>query len=170
MFIDHSALKYLVNKPVLVGRICRWLLLFLEFDLEVIVKLGKLNGGPDHLSRVTNGEEPTNLEDNFLDAQLFSVHIVDDYFAEIIQYLSTGTAPQEYTTAQKKTLVVRIADYQLITGHLYKMGTDSILQRYVLEHEQPRILVEAHKGLAGGHYAGKTIAQNYGGQRFTETR
>jgi hypothetical protein len=27
-FIDHSTLKYLVNKPVLEGRICRWLLLF----------------------------------------------------------------------------------------------------------------------------------------------
>jgi hypothetical protein len=28
MFIDHSLLKCLVNKPVLGGRICRWLLLF----------------------------------------------------------------------------------------------------------------------------------------------
>ena len=28
MFTDHSMLKYLVNKPVLGGRICRWLLLF----------------------------------------------------------------------------------------------------------------------------------------------
>jgi hypothetical protein len=28
MFTDHSALKYLVNKPVLGGRICQWLLLF----------------------------------------------------------------------------------------------------------------------------------------------
>jgi hypothetical protein len=73
MFTDHSTLKYLVNKPVLGGRIYQWLLLFQEFDFEVIVKLGKLNAGPDHLSRVTNGEEPTNLEDNFLDAQLFSV-------------------------------------------------------------------------------------------------
>jgi hypothetical protein len=93
MFTDHSTLKYLVNKPVLGGRICRWLLLFQEFDFEVIVKPGKLNAGPDHLSRVTNGEEPTNLEDNFSDAQLFSVQIVDEYFADIIQYLSTGTMP-----------------------------------------------------------------------------
>jgi hypothetical protein len=84
MFTDHSALKYLVNKPVLGGIICRWLLLFQEFDNEVIVKLGKLNAGPDHLSRVTNGEEPMNLEDNFLDAQLFSVHIFDEYFTDII--------------------------------------------------------------------------------------
>jgi hypothetical protein len=98
-------------------------ILFQEFDFEVIVKPGKLNAGPDHLSRVTNGEEPMNLEDNFLDAQLFLVQIVDDYFAEIIQYLSTGTTPQEYTTTQKKNLVVRAADYQLIAGHLYKMGS-----------------------------------------------
>jgi hypothetical protein len=94
---------------------------------KVIVKPGKLNAGLDHLSRVTNGEEPMNLKDNFLDAHLFSIHIVDDYFAEIIQYLSTGTAPQDYTTTQKKNLVVRAADYQLIGGHLYKMGADSIL-------------------------------------------
>jgi hypothetical protein len=73
MFIDHSTLKYLVNKPVLAMIICRWLLLFQESDFEVIIKPGKLNAGPDRLSRVTNGEEPMNLEDNFLDAQLFSV-------------------------------------------------------------------------------------------------
>jgi hypothetical protein len=73
MFTDHVALKYLVNKTVLGGWICRWLLLFQEFYFEVIVKPGKLNVGPDHLSRVTNGEEPTNLEYNFLDVKLFLV-------------------------------------------------------------------------------------------------
>jgi hypothetical protein len=43
MFTYHSSLKYLVNKPVLGRRICRWLLLFQEFDFEVIFKPGKLN-------------------------------------------------------------------------------------------------------------------------------
>ena len=60
---------------------------------------------------------------------------------------------------QRKNLVVRAADYQLIAGHLYKMGVDNILQRYVLEHERPRILEEAHEGVAGGHYIGKDIMQ-----------
>jgi hypothetical protein len=78
MFTDHFDLKYLVNKLVLGGMIYRWLLLFQEFDSEVIFKLGKLNAGPDHLSRVTNGEEPTNLEDNFPDAQLFSIHVANE--------------------------------------------------------------------------------------------
>ena len=63
MYTDHSVLKYLVNKPVLGGHICRWLLLFQEYDFEVIVKLGCLNVDPDHLSRIEKGEEPTNLEE-----------------------------------------------------------------------------------------------------------
>jgi hypothetical protein len=158
MFTDHSSLKYLVNKLVLGGIICRWLLLFQEFDFEIIVKLGKLNAGPDHLSRVTNGKEPMNLEGNLSDAQLFSVHIVDEYFSDIIQYLSIGTAPHEYNTAQKKNLVVRVAYYQLIVGNLYKMGVYNILLRYVLEQERPRVLAESHDRIVGGHYAGKAIA------------
>jgi hypothetical protein len=39
-----------------------------KFDFEVIVKPRKLNARSDHLSRITNGEEPTNLDDNFPDA------------------------------------------------------------------------------------------------------
>ena len=50
MYIDHSTLKYLVNYPVLRGHICRWLLLFQEYDFEVVVKPGRLNAGLDHLS------------------------------------------------------------------------------------------------------------------------
>ena len=86
------------------------------------MKPRKLNTRPDHLSRVTNGEDPTNLEDTFLDTHLFSVHITDDYFADIIEYLSIGTVPQEFNTMKRKNLVVRESDYELIVGKLYKMG------------------------------------------------
>jgi hypothetical protein len=36
------------------------------------------------------------------------------------------------------------------------MGAYSILRRCVIEHEMPMILVEAHKGIEGGNYAGKS--------------
>ena len=73
MFIDHSALKYLVNKPMLGGRICRWLILFQEYDFEIIVKPGRLNLGLDHLSRLESGEDPTSLDEGLPDAHLFSI-------------------------------------------------------------------------------------------------
>ena len=102
MFTDHSALKYLVNKPVLGRRIYRWLLLFQEYDFETIVKPGRLNVGPDHLSRIDSREEPSNLDDNLPDAPLFSIQIADNYYADIIQFLTTGVAPDEFTKKQKR--------------------------------------------------------------------
>jgi hypothetical protein len=63
MFTYHSALKYLVNTLVLGGIICIWLLLFQEYDFEIVVNTGRMNKGLDHLSRLEHGEEMTNLED-----------------------------------------------------------------------------------------------------------
>ena len=78
MYTDYSTLKYLVNKPVLGRKIYQWILLFHEFDFEVIVKWGHLNLGPDHLARIKSGEEPTSLEDNLPDLQLFVITMFDD--------------------------------------------------------------------------------------------
>ena len=136
MFTDHSTLKYLVNKPVLGGRICRWLLLFQEYDFEIIVKPGRLNAGPDHLSWIDSGEEPSNLEDNLPYAQLFSIQIADDYYADIIHFLTTGLAPDEFTKQQKRQLVVKAVDFTLIAGHLYNLGLDEFLRRCVMPHEK----------------------------------
>ena len=117
-FTDHSALKYLVNKPVLEGRICRWLLLFQEFTFEVIFEPDRLNVGPDHLSRLETGENEGSLDDQLPDVDLFRVEAVPDYLADIATYLTTGQCPQDYTPLQKFHLVVRAANYQLIAGQL----------------------------------------------------
>ena len=59
MFSDHSSLRYLVNKPVLAGDgICRWLLLFQEYEFEIIVNIGRMNAWNDHLMRLEARENP----------------------------------------------------------------------------------------------------------------
>lgn len=73
MFTDHSALKHLVNKSNLGRKICQWLLLFQEYDLEVIVNPGILNFECDHLSRIETGEEAINIKVNMPDAQLLTI-------------------------------------------------------------------------------------------------
>ena len=70
------------------------------------------------MSRIESGEEPTNLEDNLPDAQLFEVIVVDKKFEAITHLLSTGYAPKRFTTMQKKHLVIKAVDYMLIEGHL----------------------------------------------------
>lgn len=73
MYIYHSMLKYLVKKLVFGGTIYRWLLLFQEYDFEVIVKPIHLNARPDNLSRIKMGNERTNLEEGLLDKLLVVV-------------------------------------------------------------------------------------------------
>jgi hypothetical protein len=119
-----------------------------------------MNKGPDHLSRLEHGEEPTSLEDTLPDAHFLAIMNVDDHFTEIVQFLSTGMSPREYTIIQKKQLVVRAADFSLIAKQIYNMGLDEILRRCVMEAEIPLILEEAHEGITGGHYTGKETAQN----------
>jgi hypothetical protein len=140
MFTDHSTLKYLVNKPVLGGRICRWILLFQEYDFEIVFKPGRMKKGLDHLSWLEHGEEPTSLEDTLSDAQLLAIRKIDDHFTEIVQFLSTRMTPSEYTITKKKQLVVHAAVFSLIAGQLYKMRPNEILRRCVMEAERPLIL------------------------------
>ena len=105
-----------------------------------------------------SSEEPMILEDNLPDAQLFVVHMMEDQnheFNAIIHFLSTWNAPKGMETNQKKHLVVRAIDYTLITGHLYKLGTDEVLRRCVFDYERPWVMSEAHVGFAGGNYARK---------------
>ena len=43
LYIDHSAIKYLANKPITNGRVTHWLLLLQEFDITIRDQLGKEN-------------------------------------------------------------------------------------------------------------------------------
>jgi hypothetical protein len=53
------------------------------------VKLEKLNAGLDHLLCILSGEDASNLDDILPDLKLFVVKMVDDYFLEIMYFLST---------------------------------------------------------------------------------
>ena len=69
--------------------------------------------------------------------------------------MNTGYTPEDYTTWQKKQLVVKVADYTLIAGQLYRLVRDEILHRCIFNHERKWVMDEAHVGVSGGHYARK---------------
>jgi hypothetical protein len=51
---------------------------------EIVVNPGRMNKGPDHLSRLEHGEEPTSLEDTLPNAHLLAIKKVDDHFVDIV--------------------------------------------------------------------------------------
>ena len=106
---------------------------------------------------MNSGEDTENLDDNFPDAHLLVVNRW--LFHRNCVFFSIGTTPLEYIDTQKKQLVVKAVDYQLIAGSLYKLCADWILRRCVLSHEIPIILDKYHEGVVGGHYIGKATTR-----------
>lgn len=137
-YTDHQALKYLVCKLVHLGRVCRWLLLFQEFEFEVIIRPRKNNVGPDCLSRVEIGEEATGIE------------ATPKELAKIVQFLQEGKALESLPEKNKKVLAMKVAPFTLKNGYVYKLVPYDILRRCVLEHERGSIIEEAHVGYEGG--------------------
>nr|GEX40758.1 reverse transcriptase domain-containing protein [Tanacetum cinerariifolium] len=69
VYIDHSALKYLLNKQDAKPRLLRWVLLLQEFDITILDKKGSENLAADHLSRLENPHqdvlENKDINENF---------------------------------------------------------------------------------------------------------
>jgi hypothetical protein len=89
---DHSAIKYLMNKPITNARVTRWLLLLQEFDITIVDRPGKENVVADFLSRLTvNDDNP--VDDSFPDEYLFAVSAHSPWYADIANYLVAGKLP-----------------------------------------------------------------------------
>jgi hypothetical protein len=157
--VDHDALKYMVNKPQLSGRIARWVLLLQEFEFTVEVRPGKKHGNADHLSRLTEAEGTESVNDALPDAQLFSVDVITNQYKDIIQYLTSQEFPPEFSTSRKRNLIEQCAPFTMLGSVLYKLGKDGVLRRCIFESEVENILQGCHADVCGGHFAGDSTAR-----------
>ena len=97
---DHAVIKYLMAKKEAKPRLIRWVLLLQEFDLEIKDKKGSDNVIADHLYRLerpTEEEKENELEENFLDDQLFQLSVQVPWYADIVNYLACGIMPPEFS-------------------------------------------------------------------------
>ena len=74
------------------------LFLFKEFNFEIVVKPRRLNASPYHILRLETGEDPISLDDNIPSARFFAVKMVDNYYANIVYFLATGSASEGFST------------------------------------------------------------------------
>jgi hypothetical protein len=74
VYIDHAAIMYLLAKKEAKPRLIRWILLLLEFDVEIRDKKGVENIVTDHLSRMNRGQDDKEpIEDKMRDDHLYRV-------------------------------------------------------------------------------------------------
>eukprot|EP00253_Pinus_taeda_P017990 PITA_17990 len=155
---DHSAIRYLMNKPVTNGRVTRWLLLLQEFNITVLDRPGKQNTVADFLSRIQNTKEDSPIEDKFPDKYLFAVTTKTPWYPDIANYLVTGKLPPHLLPSEKRNIIQESSKYSWISNKLFKAGPDLMIRRCVREDEIPNILKACHDEPCGGNFADKRIA------------
>ena len=102
---DHSAIKYLMNKPLTSSRVTRWLLLLQEFNITIVDRSGKSNVVGDFLSRLDSPCEATPINDDFLYEHLFAMSTDSPWFAVIANYLVTGKTPPHLSAREKRNII-----------------------------------------------------------------
>eukprot|EP00253_Pinus_taeda_P021591 PITA_21591 len=154
---DHSTIRYLMNKPIINGRVTRWLLLLQEFNITVLDRPGKQNTVVGFLSRTQNTKEDSPVEDKFPDEYLFAVTTKTPWYVDIANYLVTGKLPPHFFPGERRKIIEESSKYSWISNELFKIGPDFVIRRCVREDEMPDILKACHDEPCGGHFADKMI-------------
>ena len=137
---DHSAIRFLMNKPITNGRVTPWLLLLQEFNITVIDRPGKENLVADFLSRIQHDSDTKPIDDTFSDERLFVVSVQTPWFVDIANYIATGKVPHHLAPYEKCRIIVQSSNYSWVDNDLFHTSPDFIIRRCVREDEMTNIL------------------------------
>ncbi|XP_050889309.1 uncharacterized protein LOC127094528 [Lathyrus oleraceus] len=152
VFTDHATLKYLLKKPDAKPRLIRWMLLLQEFNVEIKDKSGAENLVADHLSRIERDADPFPIHDDFLDEQLFLLHGITPWFADIVNFLIAGVFPTGASRSQIHKFKSDAKYYVWDDPYLWRFGSDQVIRRCVPNYEIESILKFSHASQVGGHF------------------
>ena len=128
---DHSAIRFLINKPITNSRVTRWILLFQEFNITIIDRPGKENIVADFLSCIQHEDGTKPVDDIFPNEHLFVVSIKTPWFADIANYLATRKLPNHLSPPEKSRIIVHSSNYSWVDNYLFRTGPDIIIIRCV---------------------------------------
>ncbi|XP_016704263.1 uncharacterized protein [Gossypium hirsutum] len=150
--------RYLIAKKEAKSRLIRWILLLQEFDIEVREKRGCENLVADHLSRIKVPFDDFYIKEEFPDESLFSTEALLPWYADIVNFLATGSLPTELTRSMREKLRCDARYYIWDDPYLWKHCSDQIIRRCVPEIDVTSIINFCHAEACGGHFGPKRIA------------
>ena len=152
---NHTAIIYLMNKPITNARVTRWLLLIQEFDITIVDKPRKEIVVADFLSRLVNNSDNSPIEDSFPNEHLFVVSTYSPWYADIANYLAASKLPHHLSSREKGKIIQKSARFCWIEGYLFYTGVNQEIRKCVREDETYDIIKSCHDETCGGHFANK---------------
>nr|GEU95981.1 reverse transcriptase domain-containing protein [Tanacetum cinerariifolium] len=164
LYMDHSALKYLLSKQDAKPRLIRWVLLLQEFDIIIRDKKRTENLALDHLSRLENPHKDViknkDINENFPLETLGKISSGSTpWFADFANFHAGNFIVKGMSSRQKKKLFKDVKHYLWDDPYLFLICADQIIRRCVHEQEAFDILKDCHEGPTGGHHGANLTAK-----------
>jgi hypothetical protein len=105
LYIDHSAIRYLANKPITNGWVTRWLLLLQEFDITIKDRPWRENLVTDFLSHIPKTDDSLTFEDQFPDEHVFVFTTKPPWYADVENYLVVGRLQAHLSSRERKLII-----------------------------------------------------------------
>jgi hypothetical protein len=164
-YVPSSSVKDILTQPDPEGKRGKWIVVLLEYDLEIkpmkLIKgqgLARLMAQTNcellginftaDLSEVTEEEKVTPpISQKFLDSA---------WYADIIFVLKNLQAPPEFSKTKARFLKLKATKFCIVNELLYWKDPGGILLSCLIEEEAEKTIREFHKGDCGGHHYWKT--------------
>ena len=102
---------------------------------------------------------------SIIDDNLFLVTSSLDWYAGIVEFLTTQRLLVEWTKDERKKVRVNSRHFAVIGNRLFRRGADGIIKRCMSEAKVLDILTSCHDSACGGNFLGELT-----GQKILRTR
>jgi hypothetical protein len=153
LYTDHSAIRYLANKPITNGWVIQWLFLLQEFDITIKDRPRRENLVADFLSRIPKTDDSLIVEDRFPDEHMFVITTKPPWYADMRNYLAAGRLSAHISSRERKLIIQRSTRFSWISRYLFHIGVDLQIRRCVRDDEIYDILKVGHDEPCGGHFS-----------------
>nr|GEW71283.1 reverse transcriptase domain-containing protein [Tanacetum cinerariifolium] len=181
VYMDHSALKYVLAKQDDKPRLLWWILLLQEFDVIIRDKKGAENLAADHFSRLENPHqdeiEKKEITKTYPLENLGMLSFHGDsstsWFPDIANYQVRIFIVKGMSSQQRKKFFKDVKKYFTDNPYLFKIYADQVIRQCVHSQEAGDILMACHNGPVEGHHganftAKKSLILVFIGLLFTE--
>lgn len=141
-----------MNKRTISSGFSHWIFLMQEFDLTIVYNQGKDNVVPNFISHLHVLEDPTTIDDIFLDEHLFSISTQNPWYIDIVNYLTIGRTPTHISPIEHRSITDKSFKFSWIVGCIFYIGPDQFMHRCVREDEPYDVLREFHDEPCGRNF------------------
>ena len=81
------------------------------------------------------------------------------WYYDIVKFLELGAYPDGADKREHRSIRMKVTQYILCGGKLYRRSYNGIHLRYLKKEEAERVMEEVHQGICGPHMKGRMLAK-----------